>query len=73
MKRIFKLSIVIVFAVIIASCTDEKDLLDNKPIKNKKTLEEEIYRTYSKYEDVDYTESQVQTMMRDFDLAINDY
>ena len=54
MKRIFKLSIVIVFAVIIASCTDEKDFIDNIPSKTNKNLEKElIRRPYYQYEQYD--------------------
>ena len=71
MKRIFKLSIVIVFAVIIASCTDEKDFIDNKPSKNNKNMEEGMQeREYKQYEQIDYGDDLVE-MLNNFDAILN--
>ena len=71
MKRIFKLSIVIVFAVIIASCTDEADVLDNTPIKNKKTLTQPtIERPHPEYEEIDMSSEAVIQLVSDFNNAM---
>ncbi|MDD2489617.1 MAG: hypothetical protein PHD62_09145, partial [Bacteroidales bacterium] len=72
MKRIYKLSIVIVFAVIIASCTDEKDFIDNKPSKANKNLEEElIRRPYYQYEQYDISPEELYDDLVEFADAIN--
>ena len=73
MKIIFKLSIVIVFAVIIASCTDEKDFIDNKPSKVNKNMQEGILREFAEYEEVSYDEQQIEEMLTQFNEAINNY
>lgn len=70
MKRIYKLSIVIVFAVILASCTDEKDLLDNKPIKNNKSFTSLITRPYPEYEEIDFSAEEVINLVSIFDEAM---
>src|SRR5690554_1639921 len=73
MKRIYKLSIVIVFAVIIASCTDESDFIDNKPSKTNKNLEEElIRRPYYQYEQYDISPEELYNDLVEFTEAINE-
>lgn len=73
MKIIFKLSIVLVFAVIISSCTDEKDFIDNKPSKVNKNMEEGILREFAEYEEVSFDEQQIEEMLTQFNEAINNY
>lgn len=58
-------------ALVLTSCTDEADVLDNKPIKNKKTTEENI-RPYPQYEENDFSESDVIDIVNDFDELIKD-
>ncbi|MFA5541537.1 MAG: hypothetical protein WC984_07680 [Bacteroidales bacterium] len=62
----------VLVALVLTSCTDEADILDNKPIKNKKTGEEIIRRPYYEYEQNDYTEEEVITLISDFSTLIKD-
>ncbi|MBP1629946.1 MAG: hypothetical protein H6Q15_839 [Bacteroidetes bacterium] len=58
-------------ALVITSCTDEADVLDNTPIKNKKTLTQPtIERPYPGYEESDMSSSEAIQLVSRFDKAM---
>ena len=57
-------------ALVLTSCTDEADVLDNKPIKNKKTVEESL-RPYPEFEEISINAEDVISLLLDFNKAMN--
>lgn len=59
-------------ALVLTSCTDEADVLDNTPIKNKKTLTQPtIERPYPGYEETDMSSADVIQLVSDFNNAMS--
>ena len=57
-------------ALVLTSCSDEADVLDNKPIKNKKTVEESL-RPYPEFEEISINAEDVISLLLDFNQAMN--
>lgn len=72
MKHIFYKTILAtaLVALVLTSCTDEADVLDNKPIKNKKTVEESL-RPYPEFEEISINAEDVISLLLDFNQAMN--
>lgn len=72
MKHIFYKTILAtaLVALVLTSCTDEADVLDNKPIKNKKTVEESL-RPYPEFEEIRINAEDVISLLLDFNKAMN--
>ena len=72
MKHIFYKTILAIalVALVLTSCTDEADVLDNKPIKNKKTVEESL-RPYPEFEKISINAEDVISLLLDFNQAMN--
>lgn len=67
-KNILAIAILVIFAV---ACTDENDLQNNATSHiNLKTTS--VNRPYASYEDINFTDTQVQSMLNTFNNAIND-
>lgn len=72
MKNIFKTYLATALvALALTSCTDEADVLDNKPIKNKKTGEENL-RPYLEFEEINIEAENVISLLSDFNKAMKD-
>lgn len=57
-------------ALVLTSCTDEADVLDNTPIMNKKSFTSLITRPYPEYEDIDVTAEEAINLVSNFDEAM---
>lgn len=71
MKKITNILAIAILVIFAVACTDENDLENSKTNHvNLKTTS--VIRPYASYEDVNFTDDEVQSMLDDFNSAIND-